>query len=198
MVKFPGRYTENRTYDAATRDQAKTSHWRCPHNVPIWNHLHHSKLAWLAGKSPCSIGNTSTQMVDLNYWRNFRGLTNIKAAKSEKTNHTQRRYTRWIHVWYIYQYIYHSKINQMRGQYTSLMDPMGPEANLNTWQHRPQVFGFVASTRQDELAELGAHRVGRKSPKLALGIQSPCQMMIGVYNHLLSKAITILRRWLDS
>ena len=37
--------------------------------------------------------------------------------------------------------------------------------------------------------------------KQALGIQSPCQMMIWVYNHLLSKVFkfheTILRRWLD-
>ena len=35
----------------------------------------------------------------------------------------------------------------------------------------------------------------------SLGIQSPCQRMIGVYNHLLRKVVrfheTILRRWLD-
>ncbi len=37
--------------------------------------------------------------------------------------------------------------------------------------------------------------------QLSLGIQSPCQMMIGVYNHLRNArylgSITILRRWLD-
>ena len=35
----------------------------------------------------------------------------------------------------------------------------------------------------------------------SLGIQSPCQMMIGVYNHLRNArylgSVTILRRWLD-